>query len=347
MENQFQNQPKKRKRVWLWLCPFLVIAFFAFFFLKTSFTISQVMDLKQMANWTAQVLPFGSDLADLPQPNPDRINILLLGIRGLEDPGEGKLLSDAIILASLNKKTGQIALFSLPRDIYYRIWCSEENKKINFAYAQGGLDCAKKTIASLTGLYVDYAISADFEALKEIVDALGNITVYLEEPFEENFQWAKEGQEENEYWFIKEIDGEEKWVFSLPAGQNILDSQTVLYYVRSRYSTDDFDRMRRQQKVLLAIKEKALSLGVLINPIRVYQLLDLLGENVRTDMNLADIKELIGLVANLDTQNIKRKVFDINSEGLLYHAFINEEYVLLPVGDSFDRIQEICQNIFD
>ncbi len=348
MENQFQNQPKRRKRVWLWLCLFPIVAFLGFFFFKTSFTISQMIDFRQMFGWTARVLPFGGDdSSQLPKKDPDRINVLLLGMRGLEDPGEGKLLSDAIILVSINKKTGQIALISLPRDIYYKIWCSGEDKKINFAYAHGGLDCAKKTIASLTGLYIDYTVSANFEGLTGAIDALGGITIYLEEPFEEDFQWAKEGQEEGEHWLIKEIDGEERWVFHLPAGQNVLDGQTALYYARSRYSTDDFDRMRRQQKVLLAIKEKALSLGVLINPIKVYQLLDTLGENIRTDMSLANIKELVESADNLDTQNIKRRIFDTSPEGLLYHTFINDEYILLPVGDNFGQIRDACRNIFD
>ncbi len=325
----------------------LIIAFFGFFFFKTSFTISQMVDFKRMLGWTSQALPFTGDSLKLPEKDPQRINVLLLGMRGLEDPGEGKLLSDAIIIASLDKKTGQVALISLPRDIYYRIWCSGEDKKINFAYAQGGLDCARKTISYLTDLYIDYAVSANFEGLKGIIDSLGGITVYLEEPFEEDFQWTKEGQEENEHWFIKEIDGQEKWVFSLPAGQNNLDGQTALYYARSRYSTDDFDRMRRQQKVLLAIKEKALSIGILLNPIKIYQLLDVLGENIRTDMSLVNIKELIELADNLNTQNIKRRIFDTSPQGLLYHTFINDEYILRPVGDNFDQIRAACRNIFD
>jgi LCP family protein required for cell wall assembly len=340
-----EDQPiKKRKsRFWIFVCILLLVGFFSLFFFKTSFTISQ------MVGWanTVQTLPFVDNLPDLPEKDPDRINILLLGIRGLEDPGEGKLLSDAIILATIKKSTGQVGLISLPRDLYLTIWCSHENKKINFAYAYGGLDCAKKTVSYLTGLYVDHAISVDFQAFEEIVDALGGINIYLDKPFEESFQWAKEGWEEDEYWTIKEIDGEEKWVFYLPQGKNHLDGQTALYYVRSRYSTNDFDRMRRQQQVLMAIKEKALSLNVLANPVKVYNLLDALGKNVRTDMNLTEIGNLINLATNLDIKNIKKRVFDTSPQGLLYHTFINEEYVLLPIGDNFDQIQAACQNIFD
>jgi len=341
MENQFQ--PKGKKRTWLWIISFLIIAFFSFFFFKTGFTISQVVDWMN----TAQILPFDDDLPELPEKDPNRMDILLLGMRGLEDPGEGKLLSDAMIILSIEKTTGQVALISLPRDIYLRIWCSREKKKLNFAYAQGGLDCAKKTISYLTDLYIDYAVSVNFDALMESIDALGGISLYLEEPFEEDFQWAKEGWEEDEHWFIKEIDGEERWVFHLPQGENILDGQTTLYYVRSRYSTDDFDRMHRQQQVLMSIKEKALSLGVLANPVKIYNLLDILGKNIRIDASLSDIKGLISLISNLDTVNIKKKFFDISPGGLLYHTFINDEYVLLPVNDNFEQIQEACQNIFD
>ena len=330
------------KKFWFFLLAILIIGFFSLFFFKTSFTISQIINWSEATN----ILPFNEDLPNLPEDDPDRINILLLGIRGLEDPGDGKLLSDAIILLSIKKSTGQLALISLPRDLYTRIWCAQENRKINFAYAQGGLDCAKKTVSLVTDLYVDYAISVDFEALKEGVDALGGITVNLDKSFEESFQWSNEGWEEDEHWFIKEIDGEEKWVFNIATGTNDLDGQTTLYYVRSRYSTNDFDRMRRQNQVLMAIKEKALSLGVLSNPIKIYNILDVLGKNIRTDISLNDIKNLIGLINEIDKENITKIFFDISPEGLLYHTFINEEYVLLPVGDNFDKIQETCKNVF-
>ena len=340
MENSTCN---KKIYFWLFLSIVLIIGFVSFLFIKTSFTISKVID------WTgaSNVLPFGEDLPDLPEKDPDRINILLLGMRGLEDEGDGKLLSDTIILASIKKSTDEIALISLPRDLYVKIWCTLENRKINFAYAQGGLDCAKKTVSIVTSLYINYAVSVDFKGIEEGVDALGGITIELEKPFEESFQWSNEGWEENDNWFIKEIEGEEKWVFHVATGTNELDGQTTLYYVRSRYSTNDFDRMRRQNQVLMAIKEKALSLGVLTNPIKIFNLLDVLGKSVKTDMGLDNMNSLISLAKDIDEDYIKKIFFDTSPEGLLYDTFINEEYVLLPVGDNFDKIQEACKNIFN
>ena len=334
---------KIKIKIFIFIFILIIIGLFSLLFLKTSFTISQVINQENNGG----ILPFSDNLPELPKDDPDRINILLLGSRGVDEPGDGKLLSDSIILASIKKSTNQVALISFPRDFYIQLWCADEKQKINFAYANGGLSCAKKTISYLSGLYVDYAVSINFQGLVELIDDLGGIDIYLDEPFEENFQWAKEGWEEDEHWFIKEIEGEEKWVFNLPKGKNHLDGKTALYYVRSRYSTNDFDRMRRQQDVLMSIKEKGLSLNVLLNPVKIYNLLDTLGKNIKTDMKLDDIKKIINLSSDLDIGNIKTEVFDISPNGLLYHTFINEEYVLLPLGDNFDKIQEVCKNIFD
>jgi len=334
---------KKKRKIKLVLLILFVGGFFSVFFLKTGFTVNQIADWQNFNN-----RPLSPEkLPELPKDDPERLNLLLLGVRGAEEEGEGNLLSDTNIVVSIKKKTGAVALISLPRDIYAIIYCIGEKQKINFAYAQGGIDCAKKTIGYITGQYIDYAVSVDFTALTEIVDTLGGIDVSLDEPFEESFQWAKEGIEENERWFIKEIDGEEKWVFYLPKGANHLDGQTALYYARSRYSTNDFDRMRRQQEIIMAIKDKALSLEILANPIKVYNLLDILGNNVRTDLKLADIKNLLELSSDLNAAQIKKKIFDTSPEGLLYQTFINDEYVLLPAGDDFTQIQAACQNIFN
>ncbi len=341
MEEQVKT--KKKKYFWWLLVIVFLVGFFGLFFLKTGFTISNVAGWSQQAG----ILPFNKNLPDLPKDNPDRLNILLLGMRGTNEPGDGKLLSDAIILASVKKSTGQTALISFPRDLYARIWCSDEEKKINFAFAQGGLACAKNTVSLISGLYIDHAVSINFSGLVELVDAMGGIDIYLPEPFEESFQWAKEGWEENDYWFVKEIEGKERWVFHIATGTNHLDGQTVLYYVRSRYSTNDFDRMRRQQQFLMALKEKMLSLNVLANPVKVYNLLDILGNNVRTDMNVSEIGNMIISSSEWEKEKVKKLSFDTSAQGFLYHTFINEEYVLLPVGDNFSKIQQACKNIFE
>ena len=330
----------------------ILIGIFGLLSLKTSFTISQITrdTWKNVAN----LLP---STEFQPQKDPDRINVLLIGIRGPEDPGEGKLLADAIILVSFKKSTGQIALISIPRDLYVKMPYSFKKDKINAAYALGeekhwrggGLKYMKEAVGWVTGVYIDYAVSIDFKGFEKLIDALGGIEIYLAKPFEESIQWSGEGWEEDAHWFKKEIDGEEKWVFYLPAGQNVLDGKTALYYVRSRYSTNDFDRMARQQQVLLALKDKLLSLGFLANPFKIYKLLDIIGKNVITDFPLTDLKKFINIAKSIDLDKvkIKKKVFQTGKNELLYASKINGLYVLLPKGNNFARIREECQGIFN
>lgn len=315
------------------------------FLFKTSFTISQVIETDKRGPDDIDMV----DLPPLPEKDPNRINILLLGGRGLDDPGEGKLLSDTIMVASIEKgeESNKVALISVPRDLYVRLWCLPEKKKINVAYAYGGLDCVKNTVAITSGLYIDYAASVNFDALVETVDTLGGIDIHLTEPFEETFQWALDGQEEDEYWHIEEFEEGERWVFRVPAGASHLNGSTTLYYVRSRFSSSDFDRMRRQQQVVSAIKDRVLSLGVLANPVKVYNLLDIIGKHVRTDAPWSELVELTTLVYQADTDDIKKKIFDDTPEGLLYHTFVDDEYVLLPTAGNFSEIQAACRDIFD
>mgnify|MGYP001579260230 CR=1 FL=1 len=329
---QLEAKPSKKRRLffgfWVLILLVLIIGSIAcLLFYKTGFTFSQItVNLKNNAG----LLPLSSSEKD-----PDRLNILLLGLRGENDPNGG-LLTDTMMVASIKKSTGQVALISVPRDLYVQMPASYQKEKINSSYALGkekkygggGLVYSKAVISEITGLYIDWTASVNFEAFKELVEALGGIYVYLDKPFEEKIQFANEIQ------------------LSLPAGWNFLDGDKALYYVRSRYSTSDFDRMRRQQQSLIAIKEKALSLGILTNPLKIFNLLSILGKNVRTDMQMENIQELLALYPHLKTDQIKKRVFDSSPEGLLYSDQSNCIYTLLPIGGDFSNIQAACKNIF-
>jgi len=301
---------------------------------KTGFTFSQ-MSVDE--DNPAAVLPLG-EKAFTPTPDNDRLNILLLGLRGEDDPNGGAL-TDSIMIFSFKKSTGQTALISIPRDLYVEIpGMNGKKEKINFAYAHGydkngvagGLYLSKIAVSRVSGLFINQAIVVNHEAFREIVDILGGIDVYLEAPFQEKSQFAKE------------------ILIDLPAGKNHLDGATALYFVRSRFSTSDFDRARRQQKVLLAIKDKALSLGFLTNPGKIFQVLESLGRNVKTDISFSDISSFITIAQKIDTNKVIHKVFDTTPDGLLYATHSeNGAYILLPVKGDFSQIQQACQRIFD
>jgi LCP family protein required for cell wall assembly len=287
-----------------------------------------------------QILPIENEeestIEKLKKNKLDRLNVLILGIRGVNDPNGG-LLSDTIMVISLEPKTGKVALISVPRDLYVEMPHHNFKNKINEVYVRGiedenwkkGLEYSKEAMENVTGLDIHYSASVDFKAFKEIIDILGGVTITLDRPFSERNQFA-EG------------------VIELPAGRQTIDGDTALLFVRARFSTSDFDRAKRQQQILLAVKEKAFSLGVLSNPVKMVSILNSLGNHIKTDAELWEIKELVVLTQNINTTNAKRKVFDTSEAGLLYETWNeNGSYILLPEGDNFDKIHEACKEIFN
>lgn len=364
--NSFYKEPKKKPRLrrfafgfWIALLIFILVGVGSALVYKTGFTFSQ-MNVKNI------MLPLAGD-EPTPAPDSDRINILVLGLRGENDVENGGLLTDSMMLLSIKKSTGQVALISIPRDLYVMMPGETDKEKINFAYAlgfekrqgaAGGLLYSKIAVSRVTGLNITYAVSVNFDAFKEMVDILGGIDVYLDKPFVEDQQWVKGGDAgPSSAFFIQTVTAttssstvikSQKWVFEIPAGTTHLDGNTALYFTRARYSSNDFDRALRQQQVVLAIKNKTLSLGVLTNPVKIYQLLGSLGRNVRTDIGFNDLQNLSGFVQGINDKNIIHRSFDISPDGLLYQTTSQDgAYILLPVGDNFSKVQEACKNIFN
>jgi anionic cell wall polymer biosynthesis LytR-Cps2A-Psr (LCP) family protein len=124
-----------------------------------------------------------------------------------------------------------------------------------------------------------------------------------------------------------------------------LDGEAALYYVRSRYSTSDFDRARRQQEVISIIKNKALSLGFLSNPVKVTSLLADLKGNIRTDFQVWDIKNLVTLTNSFGTKTpIKNYV--ITTDNLVYETKTEKgEYILLPKEANYQGIKDLFGGI--
>lgn len=337
-EFELIEKPRKinKKKLVIFIVIIILLLVPAFYIFKTGAAFSKIITIKNIA-WEKIFGKLPSS-EYIPPKDPDRINVLLLGIRGEDDP-DGGWLADGIMVASLQKSTGKVALISIPRDLYLQLPGEVSYEKINTAYAIGfkkydnGLDFAKKTVAYVTGLHIDYAVAINFQAVKDIIELLGGATIYLDKPFIEDKQWGC-----NQDGVCVS--------FGLEAGRQTLNGESALLYVRSRYSSTDFDRARRQQQVLIAIKDKALSLGVLADPLKISGIIDVLSKNVRTDASPWQIPDFIKLANTVEGDNIIRKVFENSAEGLLYETKINNIYVLLPTEGNFNKIREACQKIF-
>lgn len=268
------------------------------------------------------------DKYPLPDQNDGRFDVLILAIRGEDDIQNGGLLTDSIEVLSIDNKTKKASLISIPRDLF--IDMGGVKGKINEAYAIGvehhrGLGLVSEIVSRISGVYIDKTIIFDFNAFNEIITTMGGVDVHLDKPFSEKSQWGYE--------------------FALPAGDNHLNAEQALYYARSRYSSNDFDRARRQQEIMFAIKNKALSLGFIANPIKITQLFGSLQRNIKTNFQVWDINNLLDVGRTLTGSRSAIKASIISTDNVL-RQLVDPKYgyILLSKTDDFQGVQNIFKH---
>ena len=267
----------------------------------------------------------------------ERINVLLLGYGG---PGQrGPYLTDSITVLSIDPKGRQAVVISLPRDLWVQIPAlaagQSVSARLNSAYAigadrtdfpavrdrwkgpTGGGELAAATVEQVTGLSIDYWISVDFRAFQTVVDALGGIVIdapsALDDPcFPAHF----------------------------PAGPQRLDGQRALIYARSRMTTSDFDRSRRQRLILLAIEQRLRSQNLLP---RLLPLIGALQGNVLTDLRPAELRDLAHLVAGIDQADIRQIAVD-DSNFLVEHPVGDGNILLTPRDPTYTSLRNYLAN---
>lgn len=283
---------------------------------------------------------FISGGSELQGKERDRINVLLLGMGG---PGhDGPYLTDTIILASIKPSTGQVAMLSIPRDMSAPIpgygWY-----KINHANAFGeeekpgeGGRVAAGVVGTVLDEPIDYYVRIDFTAFEKLIDEVGGVDIEVERSFSDQTFPAGPNKFES---------------VSFKKGTQHMDGLLALKYARSRHGTNgegsDFARARRQQKVLLALREKLLSLGTIGNPARVARILQTLREHVTTDASISEIIKFISLAQSADTANIKQHVLTNAEDDLLKNATENGAFLLVPRSGNYDAIHTLTDELFD
>jgi LCP family protein required for cell wall assembly len=224
-------------------------------------------------------------------------NILLLG-NDVEWRQGGR--TDTMIIVSINRETGTANMLSIPRDLYVYIpgWKME---RINLAlphghgadYPGGGGQLVKDTILYNLGIPIDHYVRIGFNGFKAAVDALDGIELAVSCPLSD--------------WRLKEPDldptVEENWeMFDLEPGLHAMDGDLALWYARSRRTTNDFERGRRQQQLLRAMLDRGLELNLLP---RVPELWNTYRENVETDLSLPEVVQLAALAPSVYENGIQ------------------------------------------
>lgn len=269
-----------------------------------------------------------------------RTNILLLGMGGTNHPGG--TLSDTMIVMSINYQDNKMGMMSIPRDLWVPI-PGFNHAKINEAYADGekhkdtagsGGQLSSQTVEDILGIPIHYYIRLDFEGFKKIIDTLGGVDVYVEKDIYDPYYPAD-----------NMIDYSP---FKISTGEHHLDGALALKFVRSRETTSDFDRSRRQQQVMAAVKEKILTLDVLANPKKVTEIINILGDHIKTNMQIEEIYSLWNVSKTIDMTNVVTKVLDTSADGPLTSSQDYRGYYIYPRKgiDNFSELEFMAKNIF-
>jgi len=231
----------------------------------------------------------------------DRVNILLLGIDKRDDEPINGTRSDTIMIASIDPVAKSAALVSLPRDLWVTIpgcnasmGCSAGQQRINFAHAAGGPELAKKTITNDFGIPIQYYARVDFRAFEQLVDLAGGVMVDVDRPVKDDEYPT------DDYGYQR--------IYYAP-GPQLLDGVHALQFARSRHGTNDFSRARRQQMVIVALRDRALQLNMLS---KAPSMVGIVRENLSTDLSPVQLLSLARLMSEIDRDRIGNLVVDTN-----------------------------------
>ncbi len=273
----------------------------------------------------------------LPQPwsGKERVNVLLLGIDQRKGDNEPAHRTDTMIVFTLDPVHLQGGMLSIPRDVWVPI-PGHGNNRINTAnfigdttdYPGGGIMLAKKTVENFLGVPIHYVVRINFTVFETFIDRIGGITIEVtEDIYDPAYPTANYGTE----------------VFALSKGVHTLDGEQALKYARTRHSRGgDFDRARRQQQVILAVREKLKDPRVLASLIAAApELLQQLGESIKTNMTLDEMQQLAILAQQVERDRIISEVLD---QRYTEFATTPEGYqVVLPMRE---RIAELRDRMF-
>jgi LCP family protein required for cell wall assembly len=237
------------------------------------------------------------------QHNKNLHTILLLG----EHAG----LMDTIILAVANDANKKISLISIPRDLYIN------GRKINALYSKYGTVKLKETLSDMTGLTIDKYALWSFDSFIKIIDELGGIEINIEKTIIDNAYPSGNG-----YTTVK-----------FNQGLQTLNGEQALKYVRSRKSTSDFDRSRRQHEVIQATIDKAKSLNLITKVDVALNTYAKIKPHLKTDI---DFFEALSKFTKYKDYTITRLV--ISNQNYLKSGTNNGQYILSPRDSTYSEI---------
>lgn len=302
-----------------------------------------------------------------------RTNILVIGSDERDSGAESaRILTDTMMIVSIGILDNNVVMVSLPRDLWVANYkCTTDicggstykSDKLNAVYEYGGVEELKNVVENVTGVPIHYYVVVTFDLFKDAINTLGGIDVMVDNAFTDRY-YPIEGMETNLCGMTpqeaaklpNEFSFPCRWkTISFPTGPQAMDATTALEFARSRHGDNnedtDFARAKRQQKVIVAIKDKALSLETLLNPTKLKGLYDSYSKNVTTNVDFKTLESFALLSQQINFDKAVSVVLDDRSEadkgGLLYApsdaTLYGGLYVLVPRTGDFSQVHAYMQ----
>lgn len=338
-EELFSGQPKKKTPFWLFLIILSVLVILIIFvppFFKQNRVVLFSSLPRQLASTPSRSGQVGQSAPEQKETiftnSFANSNILILGV-----PGQGNdapNLTDTILLAVI--KNNSIILISIPRDLLVKMPGQNIYTKINALYSLGNSpEFIQKKIGEISGLPIDHYIVVDLQVIKELIDKMGGVNILVQKDI---------------YDIHYPGPNHSFQTFEIKAGWRYFDGETALKYIRSRYSTSDFDRMERQQQVVEATKNKLSSLKIW-NLKEIAGIGQSLSSHIKTDLNPWEIWQVWETIKKISNNQIAKYSID--------EKFLMSDNVNLggpPVGgasvlkpktglENYSEIKEFIQNL--
>lgn len=338
---------KNLKRAGLVLLVLLVVAA-GYFGWKILMTSGKVFKGNPISGIFNQAKPLKADANG-------QSNILLFGTSEDDPQHPGGDLTDSIMIASVNQKRKDAYIVSIPRDLhvtYGRACMSGYAGKVNALYQcvkdksgeEAGAAALRQKVGEIFGIDVQYSAHLNYTVLRQAVDAVGGITVNIQgdDPrgiLDRNFDWdCPKGP--YTCYNVK-----------YPNGPANLNGRQALFLARARgdvpptygLSRSNPDRQDNQRKIFLALKDKAVSAGVLTNPVKVNGLLDAVGNNLRTNFDTEEIKTLVSLGKTVPSSSITNWSLEDEARPLATANCFSGDVCPNKGPTDFSAIQKIAQ----
>ncbi|HEY3342214.1 MAG TPA: LCP family protein [Anaerolineae bacterium] len=241
---------------------------------------------------------------DTPVPSPtplavwqgkERLNILLMAIDQRPDEDPNKADTDTMILCTLDPATQSAGMLSIPRDLYVTLTGHGEGR-INTALRLGGPDYAMREVGRVVGIPIQHYVRVNFNTLTSLIDLIGGVDVDVDADI-------------NDPQYPSMNYGYEPFVLS--KGLHHLDGATALKYARTRHGSSDIVRMRRQQQIIIAVRNQIMQPGVMAKlTFNMPLVVDALSGSIKSDLSLGEIIQIALFGKDLPTDRITRVVMD-------------------------------------